>query len=295
MISISSLMVVLFSGFIQGCLYALMSSGVTFEWGIAKDLNFTLGAMATWGAYIVWSFLYAPAFKLGYVESILVMISIAFLAGLVLNHLVLRRLRHKVNADINIFVATLGIATFLENAALLVFGGRLKRLPPLLEGTVNLGPVNVTLHRILIACVALSILVVLGLFLSRTRIGMATRAVAQDKEAALLMGINVERSYAIAVGVAMVFVAMAGVLLGSILFVTPTMGTTPLLKAFFVVVLGGLGSIKGTVYAAFIIGEIEAISMYVLGIFWASPVLFSIMIIILLIKPEGLYGEKEIS
>jgi len=295
MISISSLMVVLFSGFIQGCLYALMSMGVTFQWGIAKDLNFALGAMATWGAYIVWSLLYSFTFKLGYLESIFVMVIIAFLMGLALNTLVLRSLRHKVNAEINIFIATLGVASVLENAALLVFGGRLKQVPPLLEGTVDFGPINVNLHRILIASVALSTLVVLMLFLKKTRTGMATRAVAQDKEAALLMGINVERTYAIAIGVGTIFVGIAGVLLGSILFVTPTMGTVPLLKAFFVVVLGGMGSIKGTIYAAFIIGEIEAIAMFLLGIFWASPVLFSAMILILLIRPEGLYGEKEIS
>jgi len=295
MIPISSLIVVLFSGFIQGCLYALMSAGVTFQWGISRDLNFALGAMATWGAYIVWSLLCASTFKLGYVESILVMVIIVFLAGLASNYLVLRPLRHKANATINIFVATLGLATFLENAALLVFGGRLKQLPPLLEGTVSLGPMYVSVHKILIACVALSVLVVLGLFLNKTRIGLATRATAQDKEAALLMGINVERSYAIAVGMATVFVGLAGVLLGSILFITPTMGTTPLLKAFFVVVLGGLGSIKGTIYASFVIGEIEAIAMYLLGIFWASPVLFSIMILMLLVRPEGFYGEREIS
>lgn len=289
---ISSLMVILFSGFIQGCLYSLASVGLTLQWGTARTLSFAHGALITWGAYLVWGSLNNPMFRLGYGEGFFLMILITFLVGIALDRLVLSTFRRKPGTDINIFISTLGVATILENVALITFGGRLKQLPPIVSGSMEFGPIHASWHRILIGVVALSSLIALLLFLKKTRSGMAIQAVAQDMEAASLMGINVKMVYTITIAVGMVLAGIAGALLGSILFITPTMGNVPLLKAFFVVVLGGLGSVKGTTYAAFIIGEIEALAMYFLGVFWASPVLFTLMIALLLIRPEGLYGEK---
>jgi branched-chain amino acid transport system permease protein len=272
-----------------------MSMAVTFQWGITRELNFAIGGLATLGAFITWGLLNNLTVTIGYFESFSVMVIALFLIGIVFNRLILEPFRNRANAQINIFVGSLGASALIENIILLIFGGRLKQLPPVIEGLVQIGPMFLDWHRIIITLIALSTLIVLALVLKKMRVGLAIRAVAQDQEAAYLMGINVKSSFAIAVALATVFAGIAGTLLGSILFITPTMGTTPLLKAFFVVVLGGLGSIKGTILASLIIGEIEAVAMYFLGIFWSSPVLFSIMILILLLRPHGLYGEKEVS
>ena len=132
----------------------------------------------------------------------------------------------------------------------------------------------------------------LALFLRRTRTGQAMRAVAQNREAAELLGLNVSRLYATTMGLAAAFAGLAGVFIGSIRFMTPSFGADPLMKSLVVVILGGLARFSSPILAAFIVGIVEAFSTYYYGLFWAPAILFALMVAVLMLKPEGLFGRR---
>jgi branched-chain amino acid transport system permease protein len=145
-------------------------------------------------------------------------------------------------------------------------------------------------HQAIIVVVAPLVLVGLWIVLKHFRIGAAIRAVGQNREAALLIGLSVERLYMIAFAASAILAAMVGILLGAMRPMTPTMGAEPLVKALIVAIFGGLGSIGGTIGGAYVIGLIEAISTYWVGLYWTPAVLFAVMIAVLLWRPSGLFG-----
>jgi branched-chain amino acid transport system permease protein len=187
-------------------------------------------------------------------------------------------------------ITTLAALTFLENAILLVWGPRLKELKPLATGTVGFAGATMSAHQAIIVVLAPLVLVGLWIVLKHFRIGAAIRAVGQNREAALLIGLSVERLYMIAFAASAILAAIAGMLLGAMRPMTPTMGAEPLVKALIVAIFGGLGSIAGTIGGAYVIGLIEAISTYWVGLYWTPAVLFSVMIAVLLWRPSGLFG-----
>ena len=149
----------------------------------------------------------------------------------------------------------------------------------------------ISYHDLSILLTAVSVLIGLSIFLGKTKIGMAMRAVSQDKEACFLMGINVKVIYAIIVGISIALAGFSGAFLGHLYFVAPTMGDDLLVIAFTIVVLGGLGSIKGTIFASYIVGLVLAFSNLFVGVFYTPIVTFTIMLIMLAVRPKGLFGE----
>jgi branched-chain amino acid transport system permease protein len=153
--------------------------------------------------------------------------------------------------------------------------------------------VSVSWHSMVMALVAVTTLLALGLFLSRTRYGLGITAVAQQLDAARLMGVPDQRVYNLTMGVSSALAAIAGVLLASVFFVSPNAGDLPLLKALIVAIFGGLGSIRGTILSAYIIGLLEALVSTYLGVRWSLPVLFVVIMVVMLIRPTGLLGRPE--
>ena len=190
--------------------------------------------------------------------------------------------------------SALAVTIVLSNVALQIYGARNKAVPPVIRGRFHLiEGVSVSWHSMVMAAVAITMLVGLGVFLSKTRYGLAISAVAQELDAARLMGIPVGRVYNLTMAVSSALAAVAGVLLASVFFVSPVAGDLPLLKALIVAIFGGLGSIRGTILAAYVIGLLESLISLYFGVKWSLPTLFFVIMLVMLVRPTGLFGRPQ--
>ena len=185
---------------------------------------------------------------------------------------------------------TLAPASFPDTGALAAGGPRAKQPPPLAAGLLALGPLSVSAHQVVIIVATPIVLSALWLFLVRTRLGLALRAVAQNEDASLLVGLDVRALYGLAFALSAALAALAGLFLGGYRFMSPGMGADPLLKALIVVVFGGLSGIAGPIAAAYLIGFLEAASDYLLGLYWTPALLFLVLVGVLMVRPEGLFS-----
>jgi branched-chain amino acid transport system permease protein len=194
--------------------------------------------------------------------------------------------------ELMIILGTFAIGALLENALLIFFGGRLKRIPTPLEGYVKIGEASISYHYILIFAVTLSIMIAITLFLKKTRIGMSMRAVAQNKDSAFLVGIPVKRVYMYVFGISTLLAGISGVFMGSTIFITPNFGQEALYRAFIICVIGGLGSIPGTILGAYLVGFLQSTLSSIFTMQFVPPILFVLVMLILLLRPQGLLGSR---
>ena len=244
------------------------------------------------GAYVSWltaEWLGFPAF-LGLPVSFLVMM----LVGFAMYRLMIGPMMDKPNGETNVFIATSGLALVAESFALLVFGPRNQPQPFAMGGSFHVLGVTVSYQDILILLVAGAALILMDRFLTHSRSGMAIRATAQQPDAAQLMGIRHDHIFLLVLGLSSGLAALSGVLLSSIYFIAPTFGFHPMMKSFIICIFGGLGNIRGTLYAAFIIGITESVVSLYLGVRYALPVMFGMIIIVLIFRPAGLFGQREV-
>lgn len=282
------------SGFVTGSIYALMTVGMTLIYGTLRTLNMAHGSMIMVGGYVAW--MVFDSFGLGPLVGMVAAAVVAFVLGIVIQQAAVRPLigRHGFDFEMTAFISTFAVTIVLSNLALEIYGARSKAVPPVIHGRLHLiEGVSVSSHSLVMAGVAIATLLGLGAYLSKTRYGLAISAVAQQLDAARLMGIPVQRVYNLTMGVSSALAAIAGVLLASVLFVSPNAGDLPLLKALIVAIFGGLGSVRGTIVAAYIIGLVEALVSLYLGVKWSLPVLFLSIMIVMLIRPTGLLGKPE--
>ena len=282
------------SGLVTGSIYAVMTVGMTLIYGTLRTLNMTQGAMVMIGGYVAWMVFdglgWGPI--LGGVAAAVV----GFAFGVAIQQVAIRPLigRRGVDFEMTAFISTFAVAIVLSNVALRIYGARSKAVPPVIHGRLHLlEGISVSWHSVVVAGIAVGTLLALGAFLSRTRYGLAISAVAQQLDAARLMGIPAQRVYNLTMGVSSALAAIAGVLLASIFFVSPNAGDLPLLKALIVAIFGGLGSVRGTILAAYIIGLAEALVSLYLGVKWSLPLLFLSIMIVMLVRPTGLLGKPE--
>ncbi len=220
----------------------------------------------------------------------IVVLPIMFLMGLAVDQVIIRPLRSRPEFEFSVLLATLGLAVFLDNLVLVIFGPRTKSLPAFLEGSVKIGGFTISWQLLAMFAFALVVAVVLFVFMAKTRTGMSMRAVAQDPVGARIVGIPLYRVFAITFGISTLLCGAGGILLAPRFFMTPLGGWTFLVKALIIVIAGGLGSIKGTLYASFILGILEAIVGWKLGLLWVMPFWFLVLFLILLVRPAGLFG-----
>lgn len=280
---------VLISGVMLGAVYALFAVGLSLVYGVTRVLNFSYGALYTIGGYIAW-ILMVEYLDLGYPVVFLILIPSLFILGVVLERLVIRPLRWKPGWNLTTMMVTLGLAFFIDNANLVIFGPDNRTLPPLAPGKFEVFGFVFSNHQVVIFLIAVALVVALELFLRRTRYGQAMRAVAQDMQGANMVGINANQIFAYAFGVSAVLAGTAGVLLAPINLISPLGGWHPFLKAFVIVVLGGLGSTRGTLVAAFILGIVESYAMFWIGASWVMPLWLLTLLMILSFRPRGLFG-----
>ena len=282
------------SGLVTGSIYALMTVGMTLIYGTLRTLNMAHGSMVMIGGYVSWM-LFA-GFGWGPLVGLVAASMVAFAFGIVIQQIAVRPLIGRTGFDFEMtaFISTFAVTIVLSNVALQIYGARNKAVPPVIRGRFHLiEGVSVSWHSMVMAGVAITMLVGLGVFLSKTRYGLAISAVAQELDAARLMGIPVGRVYNLTMAVSSALAAVAGVLLASVFFVSPVAGDLPLLKALIVAIFGGLGSIRGTILAAYVIGLLESLISLYFGVKWSLPTLFFVIMLVMLVRPTGLFGRPQ--
>ena len=278
-------------GIITGSMYVTIAVGFSLLWGILNMLNFSHGEFFMLGGYLTYySF---TLYKINPFVSVFIAIIVVFFLGVGTFKFIIFPINKKPNWELNAIILTLGISICLQNGALLIFGETYKGMPSFFDITVRFLGVAIGLDRLMILLVGLALITFLLFFVTKTNTGLSMQAIAQDKNSALLMGINIKRVYLLTFGVSVALSGAAGALLAPIYFIYPSVGFQPMLMAFSVVILGGLGNVKGAIFAGFLVGIIESFSIYLLSAAWKDIVIFSIIIIILVIRPQGLFGLKE--
>ena len=279
------------NGMVLGSMYALVASGLTLIWGTMKMLNFAHGELYMIGGYVLYYALLL--FGVHPFWGILLAMMIAFALGVLMERSILQPLLDKPGWDVSQIVATLGVSIFLQNFALKVWGERFKNVPYFIEGTLEFLGFRIAYQRILILVSAAAVMVGFWIYVKRSRFGMALRATAQDREAATILGINSHRIYLMTFGISSALAALAATMLAPLFLVNPWMGIPPQLKAFIVVVLGGLGSFGGAILGGFLLGSIESLAIVFLSSEWKDVAAFLVLIGFLVFKPAGFFGTKE--
>lgn len=277
----------LINGLLLGGLYAIIAVGLTLVFGVVKVANFAHGELLMVGMYAV--YLLTKHLGLHPYAAAGPAVVLLFIIGVAIQRFVIQPLLN-AEPEIQIF-ATVGLSTALMNLALLVFGANMFSVQtPALRATLNIGEISIVKANIVMFVSSLILVSGIHLFLTRTYLGRAIRATSQNRIAAPLMGINVNKVYMITFGIGSACVGLAAALIMPIYTVFPTIGTYFVLTAFVVVVLGGMGSIWGAFIGAMIIGIVDSMSGYYIAPDLKEVVYFIIFITILIFRPTGLLG-----
>jgi len=274
---------ILVSTFILGGLYCLLALGFSLIFGVAKVLNFAHGAFYMLTAYFIYSLLFA-----GLQIAIPISLILIVITSFIVYELLIKPMHEK---EMRAAVVTLGLVLVLQEGVKLVYGPEFKSIPYIITGYVTILGVRIVSQKLLAAITAIVLVAALYMFIRRTKQGKAIRAVAQNMEVARLVGINVSRVVMMTMGISALLAGVAAVLFAPVYIVSPTEWSI-LFRAFPVIILGGLGSLRGMLAASFLIAGIEKIVEYTIGGGYIVPTItFSLMLIILLVRPSGLFGH----
>jgi branched-chain amino acid transport system permease protein len=282
---------VVISGLTNGSVYALMAVGLTLVYGVTKAFNFAYGSFFNLGGYLAWLMIPVVGAVGGYVSIFIAVIPIMFIVGYGLEKSLVAPLRKRPEWEMKVMMMTLGLALFMDNLYAVVFGGRVKSLPPILEGTLEAGYLVFSYQDIMIFFLSIGGILLFGWVLNNTRIGMAVQAVAQNPEGAKIVGIPEKRIFAATFAISTAMVGFGGILLSQKYFISPMSGGAIMIKSWVITAFGGMGSIRGGLYAAFIIGMLEAFVGYTLGMSYGMIALFILLLTTLALRPQGLMGR----
>ena len=284
------------NGFTGSMLLILMALGLSIVFGILNVVNFSHGELYMLGGFGAWWFTtqmpigVEPALLRYFIGFVVSVIMVGIL-GILIERFLLRPVRGKFLEG---WIMTLGAANILQAAALVCFGTMTKSVPSIIRGVIHPLGATVSLERVAVVLLGTVVVILALLLIHKTNIGRAIQAVAQDREAASLQGISVDRVSWVTMGIGAALAATAGVLMGPVFMVDPYMGTVPVLKAFVVIILGGIGSVPGSIIGGFIIGFTESISATFIGQEMSYIIVYVSVIIILLSKPMGIMGRELI-
>ena len=283
----------LINGISLGSVYAIIALGYTMVYGIAKMLNFAHGDVIMVGAYV--AFTVISTMHLPIWAGVLLSILICTVLGMTIEKIAYKPLRN-AGSPLAVLITAIGVSYFLQNLALLVFGSNTKSFTSVVSmENVELfdGQLIITGETIVTIISCIVIMVCLTLFINKTKSGQAMLAVSEDKGAAQLMGINVNKTIALTFAIGSGLAAVAGVLLCSAYpSLSPYTGSMPGIKAFVAAVFGGIGSIPGALVGGILLGIIEILSKYYISSQLSDAIVFGMLIIVLLLKPTGIFGKK---
>lgn len=279
----------LINGLNLGSIYALIALGYTMVYGIAKMLNFAHGDVIMVGAYTL--SLIMAGLNLPPIVAVITSVVVCSVLGVTIEKIAYKPLRKA--SPLTVLITAIGVSYFLQSVALLLFGSQQRKVDSVITiSPIQIGSIELTGESIITLSVTLIIMVGLTLFIKKTKIGKAMLAVSEDKGAAQLMGINVNRTISITFAIGSALAAVAGALyVSSYGFVGPYTGSLPGIKAFVAAVLGGIGSIPGAMLGGILLGIIESLSKAYISTNLADAIVFSVLIIVLLVKPSGLLGK----
>ena len=285
----------LINGISLGSVYALIALGYTMVYGIAKMLNFAHGDVIMVGAFITYTM--CSTMGLSPVIGVLAAVVACTLLGMAIEKVAYKPLR-KATSPLAVLITAIGVSYLLQNVALLIFGANAKAFTSVVSvPALKLadGQINITGETIVTIVTCLIIMAGLMLFINKTKAGRAMRAVSEDKGAAELMGVNVNQTISITFAVGSALAAVAGVLfIAQYETLLPTLGALPGIKAFVAAVLGGIGSIPGAMLGGLILGIIESLAKAYISTQLSDAIVFSVLVIVLLVKPSGLLGKMKI-
>src|SRR5947199_6370108 len=268
-----------------------MAFGLGLIYGVLRIVNLAHGGVIMAGAYAGW-WLYETVGLDPYL-SLIPVAAAAFLFGVVIYRLLVRRLPPGAAGGVQSLLLLFGVWLILRNIAYLLFTGNDQTLRTSYSTkALSLANASISVNRVAVFFIALAILLFLHLLLRKTYLGKAIRAVAQNPDSCTLVGVPVERIYALTFGLGTALAALAGLLAATLFSFNPDFGATELLKSFVVVVLGGLGSVAGTAIAALILAVVEVFAILVLPAYLTAAVGFVLLVLVLVIRPGGLFGQR---
>jgi branched-chain amino acid transport system permease protein len=279
---------ILIYGAVTSAIYAMLAVGFTLIFGVARVLNLAHGsfyALGAYGTYVLTSVVGLPL----WLAALLAIAGVA-LFGVVVEKVLIRPLR---GSQLGVLMITLAVSLVVEQTLFLVFGSEYRNVPAFVETKVSLGGVDVAGQRLLTLAVAGVAIGALYLFIQKTRLGSAILAISQDAEAAKYMGIPSDRIFSLVMAISASLAALAGILAGPFLSVQPSMHLLPIVKAFAIVVVGGLGSIPGSILAAFMLGYAETLVGYQFSTSWTEIVSVLATLLMLIFRPAGIFGKRS--
>jgi branched-chain amino acid transport system permease protein len=282
----------LLNGLPIGAIYALVALSYSLIYTTSGVLNWSQGDMVMLGAYI--GFALFQLWHVGFTAGLLVSMLVVGVIGVIVQYCILRPLRERQAPPINVVIATLGVAIVARNIALAVWGPEAQIYPsPVSADPFALGVLSITPQDLLIVFTAIGLMLVLQYLLRRTKEGKALRAVAQDRYAAVLMGVDTEKSDAVAFATSAALGAAAGILVAPVFFVTFNMGAGIGLKGFVAAVIGGLGNIPGAIAGGFFLGLVESLAGGQISSGYRDAITFGLLIMVLWLRPSGLFLRKS--
>lgn len=278
------------NGLVVGSNYALIALGLTIIFGILEVVNFAHGEVYMLGAFV--TLFGTTMFGVPFLLAIPISMVIIALFGMIIERLIFRPILGK--PPINGMLLSFGLSVFLMNIALYFFTADPRKIDSSYSHKMmNFLGLHISLERLIAIVLAFILVVILFMFIQRTKLGKAMRSVAQDREAAQLVGINVSAIYTVTFAIGCALAAAAGSIMGAIFLVTPTMGWTPVLKSFVVVILGGFGNVPGAVLAALILGQVESLAGGYISYEFKDAYAFILLLLAFLFRPQGLLGGAK--
>ncbi len=276
-------------GFVNGIGYALVAIGLTLIFGIMNVINFAHGEFYMLGAFIVYTII--TVFNMDYIPALILTPFVVGAIGMLCERISVRPLRAR--PELTLLLATLGLSMILVNGAQMIWTAMPKNIPNHFEEvSLALGPVYLTYQQVFITLLGFAIVIFLQQFLKRTTMGKLMRATAQNRDGSVLIGINIHWVHNFTFGFGCALAGISGALLGSTTMIYPYMGQVMVIKAFVIVILGGLGSVPGAVLGGIALGLVEAIAGGFISIEYKDVFGYALIIIVLLLKPSGLFGTK---
>jgi len=278
------------NGLMLGASYILMALGFTMIFGVLRIVNFAHGEFYMLGAFVV--FVAMTQLQVNYFVAVPIAIAAVALLGIATEEILFRRFRDK---EMEGMIAALGLSILIQNLSLGVWGPYDLSVPSVFTGVYQIGTFFYPTERIVVVLLSVCLMSGFYIFLKHTKLGLAIRAIAQDTEIARAQGMRVQRLYPFAFAVGAGLAAAAGAIIGPIFALNPWVGTMPMMKAFIVVVLGGIGSLPGAFLGGLILGVAESFVSTYGGKAMADMLGFILVICILLFKPSGLLGQSQVS
>jgi len=279
----------LVNGLIIGATYGLMAVGLTMIFGMMDVINFAHGELYMLGG--VFAYYLASLLGINFFGSIALAVILVMIVGLIFDQLVLRKLRNEPTL-ITILV-TIGLSIFLQSTVMLFWGPSPQSIPsPFSSKAIQIGLIFLTPFKIFMAVITVAVIFGLHLLIQKTTLGKSMRAVFQEKESAAIVGIDINRVYAINFALGSGLAALAGALLGTLFVVYPNMGLIAVVKAFLIVIMGGMGNFLGAIFGGLLLGVVESMAAGFISSSYKDLFGLLIVMILLVVRPYGLFGRK---